>query len=77
DKNPLDPINEIHSLAKRFMRARGGYNRDNLQDFMNLISFILNDPKDRYKKIDLFINMALNEPVMVRYRDVMSKKGAK
>lgn len=77
DKNPLDPINEIHSLAKRFMRAHGGYNRDNLQDFMNLISFILNDPKDRYKKIDLFINMALNEPVMVRYRDVMSKKGAK
>ena len=77
DKNPLDPINEIHSLAKRFMRAHGGYNRDNLQGFMNLISFILNDPKDRYKKIDLFINMALNEPVMVRYRDVMSKKGAK
>ena len=77
DKNPLDPINEIHSLAKRFMRAHGGYNRDNLQDFMNLISFILNDPKDRYKKIDLFINMALLEPQMVRYRDVMSKKGTK
>jgi len=75
--NPLDPINEIHSLAKRFMRTHGGYNRKNLQDFMNLISFILNEPKDRYEKIDLFINMALLEPQMVRYRDVMSKKGTK
>ena len=75
--NPLDSINEIHSLAKRFMKAHGGYNRDNLQDFMNLISFILNEPKDRYEKIDLFINMALLEPQIVRYRDAMSKKGTK
>ncbi len=75
--NPLDPINEIHSLAKRFMRAHGGYNRDNLQDFMNLISFILNEPKDRYEKVDFFINMALSTPSLVRYRGVMSKKSSK
>ena len=75
--NPLDFINEIHSLAKRFMKAHGGYDRDNLQGFMNLISFILNDPSDRYEKIDLFINTALNSPRMVKYRDVMSKKSSK
>ena len=72
--NPLDPINEIHSLARSFMKAHGGYNRDNLQDFMNLISFIFNEPYDRYKKADLFINMALQSPRRVKYRDVMSKK---
>ena len=77
DLDPLDPINRIHSLAKRFMRAHGGYNRDNLQDFMNLISFILNEPEDRYEKIDLFINMALSAPSRVRNRDVMSKKDTK
>lgn len=77
DENPLDPINEIHSLAKRFMRAHGGYNRDNLQNWMNLISFILSDPKDRYEKIDLFINLALNSPRVVKYRDVMSKNISK
>lgn len=75
--SPLDLINEIHSLAKRFMRAHGGYDRDNLQDFMNLIAFILNKPKDRYEKIDLFINMALSTPSVVRYRDAMSKKPSK
>ena len=77
EDNPLDPINEIHSLAKRFMRAHGGYNRDDLQDWLNLISFILNDPKDRYDKIDLFLNMALSSPLRVKYRAVMSKKDDK
>lgn len=74
EENPLDPINEIHSLAKRFMRSHGGFDRDNLQDWMNLISFLLSEPRDRYEKIDLFINLALNSPCVVKYRDVMSKK---
>ena len=77
EENPLDPINDIHSLTKRFMRSHGGFNRDNLQDWMNLISFILSAPKDRYEKIDLSINMALNSPRVVKYRDVMSKKASK
>ena len=77
EENPLDPINEIHSLAKRFMRAHGGYNRENLQDWMNLIAFLLSAPRDRYVKIDLFINMALNSTRVVKYRDVMSKKSSK
>ena len=77
EENPLDPINEIHSLAKRFMKAHGGYNRENLQDWMNLIAFLLSAPRDRYEKIDLFINMALNSTRVVKYRDVMSKKSSK
>ena len=32
EDNPLDPINRLHALAKRFMKSHGGYNRDNLQD---------------------------------------------
>lgn len=75
--NPLDSINEIHALAKRFMRAHGGYDRDNLQDFMNLIAFILNRPDDRYEKVDQFINMALLSPIRVKYRDVMSNSANK
>ena len=72
--NPLDPINNIHSLAKRFMKAHGGYNRDNLQDWMNLIWFILSRPDDRYEKIDRFISLALCASKKVKFRDVMSRK---
>ena len=48
---PLDPINDIHALAKRFMKSHGGYNRDDLQDWMNLICFILSKPHNRYEKV--------------------------
>ena len=72
--NPLDPINNIHDLAKRFMKAHGGYDRDNLQDWMNLVLFILSNPTNRYEKIEKFINLALISPKKVKYRDVMMRK---
>lgn len=72
--NPTDPINEYHSLLKRFMKEHGGYNRDNLQDWMNLFWFITNGPKDRYDKVLAFIKMAILSPKRVKYRDVMIKK---
>ena len=49
--NPLTPINKIHSYIKKFMRNLEGFSRENLQDWMNLISFIINDPENRYDKI--------------------------
>lgn len=74
-ENPLDPINNIHSLIKCFMKQHGGYNRDNLQDWMNLIWFILSSPNDVYEKIEKFFKIALVTPKRVKYRDVMFKKG--
>lgn len=76
-ENPLYSINHIHYLAKRFMREHGGYDRDNLQDWMNLIWFILSKPDNRYEKVSKFIDLAISSPLRVKYRDVMSKKSAK
>ena len=72
--NPLTPINKIHSYIKKFMRNHEGFSRDNLQDWMNLISFILNDPENRYDKLKIFLKLAISSPKRVKYRDVMSKK---
>ena len=69
--NPLYPINHIHALAKKFMKEHGGYNRDNLQDWMNLIWFILSKPDNRYVKVGKFIEMAINSSHLVRYRKVL------
>lgn len=74
EDNPLYPINHIHYLAKRFMREHGGYNRDNLQDWMNLIWFILSKPVNRYEKVRNFIDLAVCTPERVKFRDVMCKK---
>ena len=72
--NPLAPVNNFHSLAKSFMRQHGSYNRDNLQDWMNLLWFILNEPYDKYAKVLRFIELAINSPTRVKYRDAMKAK---
>lgn len=74
DLNPLDPINDLHGYAKKFMKAHGGYNRENIDDWMNLLAFIFNPPLSRDEKILEFIKMALKTTKVIRYRDVMSKK---
>ena len=74
DENPLDPVNEIHMYAKRYIRAHGGYDRKRLQDWLNLIWFILSDPVDRYAKVNRFLELALNSPIRMKYRDTLSKK---
>ena len=56
------------------MKNHEGFSRENLQDWMNLISFIINDPENRYDKIKKILKMALSSPKKVKYRDVMSKK---
>ena len=56
------------------MRQHESYNRDNLQEWMNLLWFILNEPYDKYTKVLRFIELAINSPTRVKYRDVMKAK---
>lgn len=73
DDNPLKLINEIHRYLKIFFRDHGGYSREDLQDWLNLLWFILSKPYDKYDKVLKFIEMAILAPELVRYRDVMCK----
>lgn len=75
EDNPLRPINDLHRLLKTFMSSHGGYNRDELQDWLNLFWFIVNGPKDRYEKVLLFIEKAIKTRKSVKYRDFYSKNG--
>ena len=46
--NPLYPVNNLHLLLKQFIRNHGDYDREHLQDWLNLFWFIMNEPKDKY-----------------------------
>lgn len=76
-ENPLYEVNRLHFLMKQFIRNHGGYDREHLQDWMNLFWFIVNEPKDKYDKVLKFIELAINSPKRVKYRDVMSKSKLK
>ena len=53
------------------MKQHGSYNREQLQDWMNLLWFILNPPNDKYAKVLKFIEIAITAPKRVKYRDSM------
>lgn len=68
-ENPLDPINHIHYLTKRFLYSHSGFDRTQIQDYLNLYSFILNPPFDKLEKMDILLNLVFQNPKLLRYRD--------
>jgi len=67
--NPLDPINDFLDRLKKFLNAHSGFNRDRLQDFLNLFAFAKNPPSKPLEKVDKLVNLAFQNPKHLRYRD--------
>ena len=67
-ENPLQPINNIHKLLKRFLRSHPGFIREDLQDYLNLFSFMMSEPQNLYEKVEMLLNLALSNPKILRYR---------
>lgn len=72
-ENPLDPVNRIHSLLKMFLNAHSGFNRDDLQGYLDLYSFVINPPSEPLEKVERIIEIAFNRPKSLKYRDQFNK----
>ena len=68
-ENPLYPINRIHNLLKMFLNAHSGFNRDELQGYLNLYSFVINEPEEHLEKVEKIINLVFENSKSLRYRD--------
>ena len=68
-ENPLDPVNHIHYLIKRFLYAHSGFERSEIQGYLNLYAFVLNPPSEKLEKVEALITMAFKNPKLLRYRD--------
>lgn len=71
-ENPLDPVNRVHCLLKMFLNAHSGFNRDDLQNYLNLYSFVINPPSDHLEKVEKIINLVFHNPKSLKYRDQFS-----
>ena len=69
EENPLNRVNEIHARLKGFLNAHPGFLREELQHFLNLFTFAMNPPKDKLEKIEILLNLAFQNPKLLRYRD--------
>ena len=68
-ENPLDPINDIHDRMKKFLNAHSGFNRDRLQDYLNLFVFAKNPPLEPLEKVEKLLVLAFQNPKLLRYRN--------
>ena len=59
--NPMDRINHIHFLLKEFLDSHSGFNRDELQNYLNLFCFIMNPPVDPLEKVEIIKNFAFQK----------------
>ena len=66
--NPLNPINQCHNRLKKFLNAHSGFLREDMQDYLNLYSFIESEPADPYRTIEILLDLALRKPILLRYR---------
>lgn len=71
-ENPLDPVNRIHNLLKMFLNAHSGFNRNELQSYLNLYAFAINPPHDPLEKLEYIIDLAFSNPKSMRYRQLFS-----
>jgi len=70
DENPMNPVNRAHAILKHFLNSHGGFDRDNLQGYLNFFAFVTNPPADLLEKVELVIKMAFQNPKTLRYRDM-------
>ena len=67
--NPLYPVNRAHAIMKMFLNAHSGFNRDELQGYLNLFAFVTNPPEELLEKVELVIISAFTNRKTLRYRD--------
>jgi hypothetical protein len=68
-ENPLNPVNRIHFLLKLFLNSHSGFNRGELQGYLNLYAFTINPPVEPLEKVEKIINLVFENPKSLRYRD--------
>jgi hypothetical protein len=72
--NPLNRVNRIHYLLKAFLYAHTSFNRDKIQGYLNLFSFVMNPPVNHLEKLEILLDLAIKNPRMLRYRDFFAVK---
>lgn len=70
--NPLDPVNRVHFLLKRFLRSHSGFDRDDMQGYLDLFSVAVNAPEDKLEKVAMVLDRAMRCPKTLRFRDFYS-----
>ena len=66
-------MNRIRCLLKMFLNAHSGFCRDEIQDYLNLYSFVINSPSDHLEKAEKINNLVFENQKTLKYREQLAK----
>lgn len=75
--NPLRPINHQCDLIRQFLNTHSGFDRKDLQDYLNLYCFMNSGHKNKLEKIEELLNLALSTDTTLKYRDFFKSDDSK
>jgi hypothetical protein len=67
--NPLERVNRIHFLLKRFFMAHSSFKREYIGGFIDLFSFVMNPPSEKLEKVKVLLDLGLTHAQILRFRD--------
>ena len=74
--NPLRPINHQCDLIRQFLNKHSGFDRIDLQDYLNLYCFMNSKPINKLEKVNILLHLALTTTnISLKYRDLFEKDG--
>ena len=69
-ENPLDKINNQCDLLKKFLYSHSGFDRKDLQNYLNFFCFMNSKPLNKLKKVEKLLELALTTRITLKYRDL-------
>lgn len=67
--NPLQPVNRMCFLIACMLRSHPGFDRDDLQGYLDLFHVAMNDPADKLEKVAFVLDRAMHCRKSLTFRD--------
>lgn len=72
--NPLGRVNRLCFLVKEFLGRHSGFDRADIDGWLDLFSVIMNPPESKMEKVAMMLDRAMTNPKTLRYRDYYRQK---
>jgi len=73
-KNPLRDVNRLCFLLKLFLNSHSGFDRDDLEGYLNLFWVAMNPPSTKMEKAAFVLDRAMYNPKSLTYREFYRKR---
>lgn len=61
-------------MLKQFLNAHSGFDKEDLQDYLNLYCFINSGHKNKLEKVEELLQIVLKTEITLEYRDLFNVK---